>query len=643
MTNNKQMLLLLCVSIAIGISACAHQSKVQPSTGHIDDASTASDKKSAYKKSLSPSTGSPSEAATANAGIPKPVTNSVYLPPPTPKPKEPTYSIVVYDTPVKEVLFAIARDSKFNVDIHPSIQGRVTLNAVDQTLPAILERLSKQVDLTYNINNNVLTIGPDKPFLRNYSINYVNMNRDTTGEISVSNQIASNSPVSINAGGGQQAAQAGGSQADNTSKTKVKSVSENHFWDSLIKNVTDILAESDKEVLVNRLGSDARLQGLYDVKAKGTGYASVNSPSNKVGDNVSSGVVSGAGNQVVEGNAEENSEKNLKNYKTLFAASVIPNKETGVLSIRASQKQHEKIQEFLDKVQTNAKRQVLIEATIVEVRLNDRFQAGVDWSRLGNGFTFNQATAFATPDGGPSSLVIGYATGSALDGLTAAISLLKNFGSTKVLSSPKLMVLNSQTAILKAVENLVYFTIQSTPANLGANGSVVTPAVITTTPQTVPIGVWMTVTPQINENGTVTINVRPTIARKTGEVNDPNPDLRARVGTNEKNIVSAIPQISVREMESVLQIPSGNTAILGGLMQDEIADNNNAVPGVSNVPIIGNAFKAKDASNTKTELVIFLRPTVISNASLESDELANYKQYLPAQQLKRTLESDADR
>ena len=168
---NKKILSLLCMILVLGMSACAHKSKIQPSKGHIDGQST-SDSQAGSKSA---------DKASAAASIPKPVTNNTYLPPPKPKAKEPVYSIVVYDTPVKEVLFAIARDSKLNVDIHPSIQGRVTLNAVDQTLPAILERLSKQVDLTYKVQGNVLTITPDQPVLRTYKVDYVNMSRDTRG------------------------------------------------------------------------------------------------------------------------------------------------------------------------------------------------------------------------------------------------------------------------------------------------------------------------------------------------------------------------------------------------------------------------------------------------------------------------------
>ena len=138
------------------------------------------------------------------------------------------------------------------------------------------------------------------------------------------------------------------------------------------------------------------------------------------------------------------------------------------------------------------------------------------------------------------------------------------------------------------------------------------------------------VTPQINDNSNVKIYVKPTISRVLSYVRDKHPQLN--------NIASLIPQIQVREMESVLQVGSGNTAVLGGLMQDEIKKNTEKVPGLAKIPVVGNRFTGRNDSNKKTELVIFLRPTVISNASLESDELQSYKQYLPSQQLQNVLD-----
>ncbi len=224
-------------------------------------------------------------------------------------------------------------------------------------------------------------------------------------------------------------------------------------------------------------------------------------------------------------------------------------------------------------------------------------------------------------------IIAGYTNGK--HGILSSVQLLEQFGNTKVLSSPKLMVLNNQTAVLKVVDNLVYFTVQSQISQSASGVAGTNLQSVTTTPNTVPVGVVMSVTPQINDTGNVNINVRPTITSLIRYVQDPNPDIPGNDG---------IPEIRTREMESLLQVGSGNIAVLGGLMQDEIKNNTDSVPGLSKVPGVGKVFQGKNDSNIKTELVIFLRPTVIPNASLESDELQSYKQYLPAQQLQNVLE-----
>lgn len=620
--KNHLIRIPLIVLASLIAMACAHQSKVPPSEGHID----------------SPINASEPSPDIVQAPIPKPVRSSPVLPPPKEIKKAQTYSVVVNEVPVKEILFALARESKMNVDIHPSIQGRATLNAVDQTLPAILERLARQVDLTYKMDGNVLVITPDQPVLRTYKIDYVNMNRDTEGFIGSATEISSTGRAATTGSGSQSPASSGG--VNNSSRTSVVSKTQNHLWESLIKNIKELLAETDKEVIVTR-------------------YGSLDTESNEIV--INEATVKQEGSQTkVDQRDEQRSE-----YKTLFAANVIANPETGVISVRATNKQHQKVQEFIDQVMGSAKKQVLIEATIVEVQLSDSYQAGIDWSRLNNrvnssGFVFGQTlgsrgTGFspnvtfnpntgqpissplnigdknAFGDDSSAGLVAGYINPlSSIGNIAASITLLEQFGNTKVLSSPKLMVLNNQTAVLKVVDNLVYFTVevQQTQGNVNSNPF----STITTTPQTVPVGVVMSVTPQINDTDKVNINVRPTISRVLSFVDDPNPQL-AQAGTT-----SSIPQIQVREMESVLNVSSGNIAILGGLMQDDVRNNTDSVPGLSKVPGVGNVFKGRNDANRKTELVIFLRPTVVPNASLESDELNSFKKYLPAQQLQKALE-----
>ncbi len=600
------------VVMGMSLVACTHESKIRPSHGHINQSNPQVEEKSDVAEQA-PSKNKPADELLLGK----------------PKGKEQIYTIVVNEVPVKEVLFALARDSKLNVDINPGISGIVTLNAVNQPLPAILERLARQVNMIYRVENKVLIIEPDNPVLKNYKINYVNMERDTEGGIAVTNQLAS-APTSSTSTAVSAASQ-------NNSNTSVKSKSKNHFWETLISNIEAILQETDKQVLIKRLETDVRLQATYDGATKGSGNIAVGGGKEVVSPNgaasISSNGVKGAGDQSIAGSTTENAEKNLNEYRTLFASKIIANKENGILSIRATQKQHEKIKDFIDLVQSSAKRQVLIEASIVEITLNDQFQSGVDWSRLGSsgaltGFTFQQNLLGTTLTSSPS-VAIGYNKSTAIGELAASIRMLQTFGNSKVLSSPKLMVLNSQTAVLKVVDNLVYFTVKS-DSSQNNNTSIVT---YTSTANTIPTGIWMSVTPQINENSVVTLNVRPTIARQVGlGVLDPNPALK---------IESRIPQIQVREMESMLQVNSGNTVMLGGLMQDEVSRTDNGVPKLMDMPVFGALFKARSNVAKKTELVIFLRPTVIENASLDSEELEAFKEYLPSQQLQKVIDESA--
>ena len=559
------LLLLTCM-----LSACMHEPTISPLGGHItvEHASVADP-----------------------AAVAEPAVHALSLPPPKPRQAEPTFSVVVNEVPVKEILFALARDSKLNIDIHPMVHGRVTLNAVDQTLPAILDRLAKQVDLTYRLEGEVLTIQPDQPVLRSYKVDYVNMSRDTAGFIGAAAEIASTGVAAATGMTATSVVRSNASGASNSSRTSVTSESRNHFWETLIGNVQAILDRTGRAVAT-----------IPDADA------------------IPGPVISAT----------------LKPLKTLHASDVIANPEAGILTIRATSKQHQKVQEFLDKVMASVQRQVLIEATIVEVQLNDIYQAGINWSRLGNGFTFSEALGSTTVFTGASGLttglagsrspfIVGYAGSNSLGDIDLQLRLLQQFGDAKVLSSPKLMVLNNQTAVLKVVDNLVYFTVQSQVSQgVGVGSTNLTS--VTTTPNTVPVGIVMSVTPQISASGMVNINVRPTISSLLRYVPDPNPIIPA--GFNQ-----GIPEIQVREMESLLQISSGNVAVLGGLMQDIVQHNSDHVPGLYKIPLLGWLFTAESDINKKTELVIFLKPTVIANPTLQSAELTRFTQFLPATQL----------
>ena len=255
----------------------------------------------------------------------------------------------------------------------------------------------------------------------------------------------------------------------------------------------------------------------------------------------------------------------------------------------------------------------MIETTIVEVELSDGFKQGIDWSRFradDSGFSITRPANGSVADSANTAFSLILRQLNKPLNLVAAVNLLESFGTTKVLSSPRLSVLNNQTALLKVVESIVYFNVKSdttTSANVG------TTTAVTTTPQSVSVGLVMAVTPQISESGTVIINIRPTISSVSDWKEDPNPSNKAA------GVQNLVPQIRTREVESVMRVTSGDIAVLGGLMEDGISYNTGRIPLLGQIPLAGELLTKRDNSSRKSELVIFLRPVVIKEASLEGD------------------------
>ena len=549
-------------------------------------------------------------ASAPRAAIPAPVQASIAVPKPRAGNKTETYSVVVNNVKVQELLFALARDAKLNIDIHPGIEGAVTLNAIDQTLQQLLQRIAKQVDLRWELDGPNLSVMPDSPFLRTYKVDYVNMSRDASGTISASSQIATN----ISGSGASASSASGGSAAgaaNNVSTTKVENKISNRFWDTLEKNIKDLLRETDK--LLPEGSSETVTERSDQQSTTGTG-AALATASRSARTTTQQGI-SGSPNPAV---MQQDETTVTRRVTFREAASVIVNAETGIVTVRATGRQHEKIQEFLDQVTASARRQVMIEVTVVEVNLNDEYRQGINWSKLDTVLPFTGVTATNT------------FTLTASVGHT--VSLLEKFGDVRVLSSPKLSVLNNQSAILKVVENFVYFNVKADIS--GATLGVAATKAFTTTPQSVSVGLVMTVTPQISESNSITLNVRPSITSVSGTVSDPNPDLAAQ------SIKNDVPIIRTREIESILRVEDGEIAVLGGLMEDKINYQNNRIPGVGAIPILGEFFSARNNSASKSELVIFLRPVVIRDPSVAGD-YRNYRQYLPNQRTLARPESSA--
>ena len=566
--------------LSLLLAACQAPTPQQPLAGHIS---------------------SETALPQARGEIPAPVQQTLALPKPRAAPKSETYSVVVNNVPVRDLLFALARDARVNVDIHPGITGTVSLNAINQTLPQLLTRIAKQVDMRFELDGPNLAVMPDSPFLKHYKVDYVNMARNVTETISTSTQI-NTTP------GGSGGATSVGGGAGNVSNTRIENKSNNQFWDSLEKNIKDILRETDKilpEGSSETVVEQANAQTATGPAAlpQGASPRAAQALANAMQGNAALGSSSQTtGNSVVRRNTFRE------------AASVIINPESGVITVRATARQHEKIQEFIDRVIVSSRRQVLIEATIVEVTLGDGYQQGIEWTKVitgatGVGLSLTPASINSNVGSALTPFTLGYQNKQTNFEINSIVNILQAYGTAKVLSSPRLSVMNNQTALLKVVENFVYFNVKAdtvTTANVGNNTTV------TTTPQSVSVGLVMSVTAQVSDGDAVILNVRPTISSISELKEDPNPSIPAGV----KNYV---PQIRTREIESVMRVNSGEIAVLGGLMEDSVNWKTGRVPLVGQLPLIGELFTTRNNAAAKSELVVFLRPVIIRDPSLNGD------------------------
>ena len=512
--------------------------------------------------------------------IPAPVLRAPFVPPPTPRAVRETYTVVVHEVPVKDLLFALARDASINADIHPATEGVVTLNAIDQTLDEILDRITAQLDIRHLRRNGVLVVEPDTPVLRSYRIDYVNVAREVRSNSSTATQVS--------AGGEGQAS------LGNNSSTDIDSLSSNRFWETMTAAVRGIVADGAETGSGPGSGAGAKSAEALQDPAATEDAAPAPEPVPAAGPAQAAGGV------------------------------VIPNPEAGILLVRTTERRHREVGAYLDDVLASARRQVLIEATIVEVELSDRHQAGVDWSRLARnaGVSVQQSLLAGNLAVAPF-VALSYADARQGDPgreLSVTVRLLEEFGKVQVLSSPKLVVLNNQTAVLKAIRNIVYFEVSVETAS----GSDDSPGAtsIDTDARTAPEGIMLAVTPHVSDADEIVLNVRPTITRVNRFVEDPQPDLAAA------GVANPVPELLVREMESVLRLDSGQVAVLGGLMQDNHRFDSDGVPVLSDLDRIGSAFRFRKNSFVKTELVIFIRPRVIRAPSVGEDFRA-FRRLLP--------------
>jgi general secretion pathway protein D len=510
------------------------------------------------------------------------------LPPKTEKRRLPaacqkTLSIYCSDNiPLHTIIEKAAHLLELDFQIDSSIRNApiyLNFSSLKKPFVQMLENICSLAHWRYRLFNSMLVLETDRPFRRTYNVQFLNLTRSSENRISSATDIFSHSPVPAEMPTSQN--------GENGSNTSVRMNSENNFW---------------KEMEVN-------LQTLLH-------------------------------NDAEKGDGSDKS------------APFSIHKQAGLISVYGTSQQHNSIKEYLDLLKKSVSSQVLIEAKVIEVQLKEDFKSGIDWEFLkkettaavGNAAAGEGAEgaggAGAGGAGAPtdtrnhffgghnftghfgsspsvSSVPQGFLSYTAQFGqsLTGILQALQHFGATRTLSSPRLTVMNNQSAILKVARNEVYFKMnynkhfynRSDRPDISVGSDI----------QTVPIGLVLSVQPAIDElSKSVILFLRPTLSRSVGTVSDPSIAIANQNAKTDAEKVSSVPEskipiIEVKEIDSVLRLKDGEVAILGGLMQTTSSNTRYKTPLLGDVPVIKEAFSSVKKEDSVTEVVILLRVKIL--------------------------------
>ena len=291
-------------------------------------------------------------------------------------------------------------------------------------------------------------------------------------------------------------------------------------------------------------------------------------------------------------------------------ASFAFHKQGGLVTVTGTDKQHKLVVAYLDHLQKTVSSQVLIEAKIIEVSLRRGYQSGINWQAVYRSLNSNGKFGILA-SGKPDVATISLKNGNSL---SAVLNLLEVFGKTRTLSSPRITVINNQSAVLKVAENNVYFRLKYNRyiRSKDSGGDVV---LTSSHVHTVPIGLILTVQPSIHsQRGEITLALRPTVTSSSKVVKDPAVEI-----ASQNTVESVVPVVEVREIDSILHMKDGEVVVLGGLMQEKVQDTSSGLPGLRRIPGIGAAFRGDQNEHDIVELVIFLKATILNPPALKDD------------------------
>lgn len=466
-----------------------------------------------------------------------------------------SYSLTLKNADLPDVLQLLSKESGIPIVAERGLKGYVQIEAKNRKLGELLYTILKPLGYTASVENGIILVGRPKLTTRTFRVNYLKDRRSSSSNMNVSGFSAGSVSVS--------------------------SVGQSDFWGAL---------ENSLEMLVfGTSGKGKRDGGGFSISEN-------EKKSDGKGSQSSSLALSKVKPETVQ---ELNPEDPLLSSSQITEGQLkqlVVNEIAGIIQITDFSENLDKIASFLTDVEEGSRRQVLIQAHIMEISLKDYFSMGIDWKYIFDKTT-NLTLAQALVPATPANI---FKISAAGNDFAVLLDAMKEQGNVNMLSSPKITALNNQKAVIKLTTKQVSWVSSKTTQNNAIGGQ----DTYTTTPQIDEVGIFLDVTPQIGPDNSITMQIHPSVS-EIKEISS-SPDK-----------TSTKPVIDIREIDTMVDAKAGETIVIAGLISDKLNETKRGVPFLGDIPYLGAIFSYNKQERTKTELVIMMTPYVLNPKNID--------------------------
>jgi MSHA biogenesis protein MshL len=503
----------------------------------------------------------------------------VEMPKPEGRPLDQRFDLNVNNAPASQVFLAIVSGTRYSMIVHPEVQGAISVNLKDVTVPEALDTLRDLYGYEYRIQGNRITVQPVSMQTRVFKVNYLQATRTGRSDVRVSSGSITDAPTAA-AGAPGAPVTAGAPSQRLTESTRVTTSSESNFWGDVLKSVSAIVGAADgRSVIVNAQS------GVIVVRALPAELRSV--------------------------------ESFLKSMQLIVERQVVLEAKIIEVTLRDAYAAGINWAGFRDGATRAAGGLIQPGATIGNTGV-----LASPTARSADGSP-SVESSFSATLGAAASLSAGIAAPGSVFGLAlqtanfaALLTFLETQGAVNVLSSPRVATINNQKAVLKVGTDDFFVTNISTTSVSSGAGTTTTPTI---TVQPFFSGIALDVTPQIDESSNIILHVHPQVS--TVVERQKNVNLGA-LGTFSLPLASS----SINETDTIVRVQDGNIVAIGGLMRQESVSDRSQVPGVGDQPGIGALFRQRGTSQVKSELVILIKPTIVHSDRNWQQDIADTRE-----------------